>query len=105
MAQVNLLTNFSLEELKQTVREEIKSVLKTQSLQQQADIPQGYLTRKSVAELLSISLNTVDKYCSLGYLQAYEIGKRILFKESEIEKSLVPIKNFQNLKKGGKDGK
>ncbi|SEA64053.1 Right handed beta helix region [Arachidicoccus rhizosphaerae] len=91
MAHVNLLTSFTAEELRRIVREEIKNALKSQN-QQQRNLPKGYLTRKSVAKLFSISLNTVDKYCDLGYLQAYEIGSRILFKESEIEKALIPVK-------------
>lgn len=91
MAHVNLLTSFTAEELRRIVREEIQNALKSQN-QQQRNLPKGYLTRKSVAKLFSISLNTVDKYCDLGYLQAYEIGSRILFKESEIEKALIPVK-------------
>ncbi|MGF7233310.1 hypothetical protein [Arachidicoccus sp.] len=99
MAQVNLLTNFSSDELRKIFREEIEIALKTQNEKRRESIPNGFLTRKTVASLFSISLNTLDKYCGLGYLQAYEIGSRILFKESEIENSLIPIKNFDRLKK------
>ena len=102
MTQVNLLTNFSSDELRKVLREEIQTALKGQNENQQKSVPNGYLTRRTVADLFSISLNTLDKYCSLGYLQAYEIGSRILFKESEIEKSLMPVKTFENVKKGSR---
>lgn len=50
-----------------------------------------YLTRKETAELLRVSLTTLDAYSKKGYLQPYGIGGRILFRESEVNNSLEEL--------------
>ena len=50
-----------------------------------------YLTRKDVSELLQISLMTVDNWTLTGVLKAYRLGRRVYFKRSEIEASLIAI--------------
>jgi len=52
---------------------------------------QDYLTRKEVAEKLSISLPTVHDWVNKNILRAYRMGNRVYFKKSEIEQSLTPI--------------
>jgi excisionase family DNA binding protein len=48
-----------------------------------------YLTRKETADLLRVSLTTLDAWSKKGYIQPLGIGGRILFRESEVNNSLV----------------
>ena len=49
------------------------------------------LTRKEVAELLSIDLSTLWSWTKTGKLKAYGIGNRVFYKYSEVMDSLLPI--------------
>jgi excisionase family DNA binding protein len=60
----------------------------------------GYLSRKEVAKLLKITLPTLHDWTKLGYLKAYKIGTRVLYKESEVIKTLENVPSFKH-KKGG----
>ena len=51
-----------------------------------------YYTRKEVCDLLRISLVTLNKHTKSKRLNAYRIGSRVLYKKSEIMKSLSNIK-------------
>ena len=55
--------------------------------------PLQYLTRQQVAEMLSISLVTVNDWRKKGILKAYKIGNRVYFKRHEVEAALVEIKS------------
>lgn len=50
-----------------------------------------YLTRKEVAELLSISLPTLHDWCKRKILNPYRVGNRVYFKINEIDESLKQI--------------
>ncbi|MEQ8553414.1 MAG: helix-turn-helix domain-containing protein [Cyclobacteriaceae bacterium] len=50
-----------------------------------------YLTRKEVAELLSISLPTLHDWCKRKILNPYRVGNRVYFKIDEIDQSLKQI--------------
>lgn len=50
-----------------------------------------YLTRKNVAQLLSISLPTVHDWVNKGILKSYRAGNRVYFKSEEVEESLKRI--------------
>lgn len=47
-----------------------------------------YLTRKQCAERLHITLPTLHAYINKGMLVAYKIGRRTLFKSSEVDAAL-----------------
>lgn len=55
-----------------------------------------YLSRKEAAELLKITLPTLYDWTKLGWLKSYRIGHRILYKEREIEASLIQRKFRKN---------
>jgi excisionase family DNA binding protein len=46
------------------------------------------ITRKQVAELLSVSLRTVDRWIARGELPYYKLGKVVRFKLSDIQERL-----------------
>ncbi|RZJ71549.1 helix-turn-helix domain-containing protein [Flavobacterium sp.] len=52
-----------------------------------------YLTRKQVAELLDIDLSTLHSYCKTGKLNPRGIGRRVYFLRSEVESSLIKLRN------------
>lgn len=56
-----------------------------------------YLTRKEVKELFGISFPTLSDHTKKGNLKAYNIGRRVLYKQSELESALVP---FHKILKG-----
>lgn len=56
-----------------------------------APIPETLLSKKETAELLGISLNSLDKYTRNGTIPAFGIGSRILYKRSQVLESLICI--------------
>ncbi len=83
-----ILENVSSESLKEIIQEAVRNEL--------AAIPGKketiYLTRAEVVKLLHISLPSIDKAIKMGKLKAYRINGRILFKESEINLSEIPVR-------------
>ena len=55
-------------------------------------VEEGYKTRKETAEILNISLPTLNEYTKKRILNGYRIGARVLYKQSEIESALTKIK-------------
>jgi len=53
----------------------------------------NWITRKEVAEILSISLVTVDDWTKRAILTAYRIGNKKRFKRHEVESALTKIGN------------
>ena len=69
-------------------------------LPQKENYQSGYLSRKEVAKLLKITLPTLHDWTKLGYLKAYKIGTRVLYKPSEVQEALEKASSFKH-KKGG----
>lgn len=59
-----------------------------------------YITRKQVAKLLKITLPTLNEWTKLGWLQAYKIGSRVLYKEPEVISCIDKLATYK-FKKGG----
>jgi excisionase family DNA binding protein len=59
-----------------------------------------YLSRKEVAKLLKITLPTLHDWTKCGYLRAYKMGTRVLYKESEVIATLEKVPSFKH-RKGG----
>jgi excisionase family DNA binding protein len=87
------LLNLSPEELKKEILTEIKAEIKSLESRLQTKGPEEYLTRAEVAELLKISLPTVSDWSKKGILKPYRLGKKVLFKLSEIDDALNKIQN------------
>lgn len=67
-----------------------RTLLESQGFQSQQS-SETYLTREETANLLRLSLPTLSRYTTLGILNGYQIGTRILYKKSEIESSLKEV--------------
>ncbi len=80
------IENLTVEELKELIAEVFAKELKNhhaEFLKQEE-----FLGRRDVANIFKVSLVTIDAWRRKGILKPYKIGKRILFKRSELDRSL-----------------
>ena len=52
-----------------------------------------YLTRKQVAEMLSISLTTLWRYTKMGVISSYQFGNRVLYNQKEVQFAVIKLNN------------
>ena len=52
-------------------------------------VPEIWMSRKEVGELLGVSLVTVHNWSKEGVLTAYKIGIRVRFRKSDIDQTLL----------------
>lgn len=79
-----------------------EKVTEIASLNKQAAPPQKdekYLTRVQAAKRLNLTAPTLRKYSYEGLIPSYRIGRRVLYKEDEINKALqlVHSQKFRKL--------
>lgn len=96
MSQTYQITSLNGDELESIIKNSVVQALKDWNPPQPvySSLPE-YGTRKEVAELLRISLPTLDGYIGRGLIDASRIGGRIRIKRSEIEKALTEIKSLR----------
>lgn len=84
------------EELKTLVLETINMAIQPLiSSQKNVENEDLLITRKEAADLLHISLTTLDTYTKQGLLVRYKVGHRVLYKKSEIIASIGVIKSVK----------
>jgi excisionase family DNA binding protein len=71
--------------LHQAIREELQQILKELNSKETDDT---VLNRKETCKLLSISHGTLQKYQNDGRIPYYRIGRRILFKKSDVLRAI-----------------
>lgn len=90
MTQNILLSPISIDELESRLItrfvQEMGILLKPTSVPDNS-----FLTRKKTAEILGISLPTLNEYTKTGIVKGYKIGSRIRYKKQEIQDSLQGI--------------
>lgn len=90
-----ILTTHTTEQLSVLISHAVQEAFKN-SLSVFASPPsEKLLTRKETADKLKISLVTLNDWTKRGMIQSYLIGGRVLYKESEIEKSLHQVKTVK----------
>ena len=91
-----IVTSSTAEELAGLIHSAVKDAIKN-NLQVINPSPQGekLLTRKETSDKLKISLVTLNDWTKRGLIQSYIIGGRVLYKETEIEKSLHQVKTVK----------
>ncbi len=82
-----ILQNIDTEGLKTLIREVNAEMFA--AIQPKPQPKDKYITRREVADKISISLPTLNEYTKTGKLKAYRIGGRVLYKESEVEAALI----------------
>jgi excisionase family DNA binding protein len=90
-----ILTNLSIENLKNLIRDTIREEVKDNS-EKDVEVKPKLLSRNETAEILSISLVTLHEWTKKGLLPAYKIGTRIRLKEDEVFESLNKIKKYEH---------
>jgi len=74
------------------------------NLQQPKEKKQSqFISRKEVAELLKISLPTLNQWSKLGWLLSYKMGNRVLYDAQEVQQALTNVTAYKH-KKGGYHG-
>ena len=88
MSNFNL--SFPIDQLATAIAEKLQPYFLPQTTEQPKE--EGYRTRKETAEMLNISLPTLNHYTKKRILTGYRVGVRVLYKQSEIELALVKMK-------------
>jgi hypothetical protein len=91
-----IITTHTTEELTGLISQAVKEAIKNGLSNQSSTLPsEKLLTRKETADKLKVSLVTLNDWTKRGLIQSYIIGGRVLYKESEIEKSLFQVKTVK----------
>lgn len=82
-------------ELKNLITEAFKEQInsthaKGPNTQKNANLGEKLHTRLQTANLLSVTLPTLNKYVREGKIKCHRIGRRVLFKETDIINSITP---------------
>ena len=70
---------------------DIKQQLKNLKLHFQPKQPKTYLSRAEVSKMLNVSLVTLNKWNKNGKLKAVGIGGRVLYRQEDIDNSIVEL--------------
>lgn len=54
--------------------------------------PDEWLTRKDVAEMLSVTFVTLDSWAKVGILPKYKIGYAVRYRRSHVEAAMIKVK-------------
>ena len=82
-----------IEQLKTEISEDVFNKISCLIQTAQTTNPETeFITRKQTADLLRVSLPTINDWTKTGKIKGYRIGSRIRYKRNEIENSLSQIK-------------
>ncbi|MFN7913214.1 MAG: helix-turn-helix domain-containing protein [Bacteroidota bacterium] len=73
--------------ISETVSNEVNKILSLQKQPEQTE----YITRKETANILGVSLVTLNVWQKTGLITAYRINTRVRFKRAEVLNSLLKI--------------
>ena len=86
---------FTESDLKRVFREVLAEKSNSETVPKKSERKINYLNRFEVVELLKISLPTLANWTKEGILQSYRIGKRVLYREDEVNSSLIAVRNLK----------
>lgn len=90
-----ILQGINTEDLKKLFREVLEERLKQEFKPKESANRIAYLNRFEVAEVLKISLPTLNNWSKSGIIQSYRIGNRVLYKTDEIDQAVQKVKNLK----------
>ena len=85
-----MVFSFPMDQLATLIAEKLQPYFQSQTIEQPKE--EVYRTRKETAQILRISLPTLNQYTKKRILTGYRFGVRVLYKQSEIESALVKMK-------------
>jgi excisionase family DNA binding protein len=83
-----LIENITAEDLTKAFRSIIQEELSRLNPQETAP---RYLSRQEVADLLKISLPTLNEYTRTGIIKGSRIGSRVLYEEASVREAVKEI--------------
>ena len=89
-----ILQGINTDDLKRLLKEVLEESINHSRPKVETKI-QPYLNRFEVAEMLKISLPTLNNWSKSGIIQSYRIGNRVLYKPDEIDKAVKTVKNLK----------
>ena len=85
-------------ELAYQIAELLKPLLEEKKIKAAGrEISKEYLTRKETADILNVSLPTLNEYTKRSILIGYRFGARVLYKQSDIEAALTKMKHRRDI--------
>lgn len=94
-----LFTGFTVNDLLDWIGQIIDSKIGIYPTKKQ-ELQSEYITRAEVSKLLKITLPTLHDWTKQGWLKAYKIGSRVLYKREEVQQSVEKLSSHK-YKKGG----
>ena len=94
MSQI-ILMGITTQELTEIIKSTISENLNSNPEKQAKKFPEEFLNRFQVAKLLKVSLATLNDWTKRGYLKAYRIGNRVLFRHEDVIASLQEVKSMK----------
>ncbi len=88
-----IFTSVPIDQLQTAIKEAVKSeFLKINNIPPPEEVE--YITRKETAQILGVSLVTLNSWAKSGTLQGYRIGSRVRYKRNEV---LTSVQKMQTL--------
>ena len=81
------------EQLQKAIIEGVKTQLQDLKQHFQPKEPNEYMTRQEVSKMLSVDLSTVHNWTKKGILTAHQIGGRVFYLRTDVEKAIVKLNN------------
>ena len=79
------------EQLQDAIIEGVKTQLESLKLHFEPQRPNTYLSRADVSKMLNVSLVTLNKWNKSGKLKAVGIGRRVLYRQVDIDNAIVEL--------------
>lgn len=92
---LSLLLEQGVQGIREIIREEVEGVMQ-ERLPKAKEEEIKYLTRKETAQLLGISLPTLNDWTKKGLLKSYRISSRIRYIESEVHHAMESLRKYQH---------
>ena len=92
MSQVQASMLFPINEIAEAVAQQLTPLI-NQIKQTQNPQDDVYLTRKEAGKYIKLSLPTLYTYTQKGLLVAHKVGRRVLYKKSDLEASMKVLYN------------
>ena len=90
-----ILHQTPLSDIRALISEAVAEQFKKHQPQQEKE-PVKILTRKETANILGVSLPTLNEWTKTGVIQGTRIGSRVRYRMSDVEAALQDIKNVKS---------
>jgi excisionase family DNA binding protein len=89
-----ILSSLSLAEFKTVISEAVKCEVEKINFHK-PEHPTEYITRKQTAEILGISLPTLNDWSKKGIIPSYRIASRVRYKKAEVLNSVNKVQTIK----------